>query len=311
MEIFEWGPLLERWSEEWLEGLAAEEPDEFAELDEEIVRGRWLGFGPADPARMTALEERVRAQGIDVPLPPSLRSFLETTDGWRHAGGFVQLLAGADRIASYDDPYGLQAMYEEHLDPDPTEEEVLRAGMWGRALQLSLDSDMTDVLLDPGDVGADGEWAVYVYHGWGGELPDRYDSFRAFMEAMYKEFYRLGGGHSGFENVVTRELDAKVEQARIACLRGELDEALAVLGEAGELGRPRAGLLASQLRALLDGSGWVPVDPRMDDPLYAGEVLPLKVRDHLRAYQRDDTLVLGPVTEDYATDRERAGAVLE
>ncbi|GAA1239995.1 MULTISPECIES: DUF6461 domain-containing protein [Streptomyces] len=311
MDIFEWGPLLKRWSEEWLEGLAAEEPEEFAELDEEIVRGRWLGFGPADPAGMTALEERVRAQGIDVPLPPSLRSFLETTDGWRHAGGFVYLLAGTDSIASYGDPYGLQAMYEEHLDQDPTEEEVLRAGMWGRALQLSLDSDMTDVLLDPGDVGADGEWAVYVYHGWGGELPDRYDSFRAFMEGMYKEFYRLGGGHSGFENVVTRELDAEVEQARLACLRGELDAALAVLGGAGELGRPRAVLLASQLRALLDGRGWVPVDPRMDDPLYAGEVLPLKVRDHLREYRRDDTFVLGPVTEDYARDRERAGAVLE
>ncbi|MFB7755255.1 SMI1/KNR4 family protein, partial [Streptomyces sp. NPDC056121] len=246
MEIFEWGPLLKRWSEEWLEGLAAEEPEEFEELDEAVVRDRWLGFRPADPAAMAALEERIRVLGRGVPLPPSLLSFLQTTDGWRHAGGFVHLLAGADRIAPYGDPYGLQAMYEEYLDEDPTEEEVLRAGMWGRALQLSLDSDMTDVLLDPGDVGADGEWAVYVYHGWGGELPDRYESFRAFMEGMYKEFYRLSGGHSGFENAVTRELDAKVEQARLACLRGELDEALAVLGEAGELGRPRAGLLASQ-----------------------------------------------------------------
>ncbi|QOV44855.1 hypothetical protein [Streptomyces chromofuscus] len=27
--------------------------------------------------------------------------------------------------------------------------------MWGRALQLALDSDMTDVLLGPGDVGAE------------------------------------------------------------------------------------------------------------------------------------------------------------
>ncbi|MEE1790754.1 hypothetical protein PUR28_08190 [Streptomyces sp. BE308] len=28
-----------------------------------------------------------------------------------------------------------------------------QAAMWSRSLQLSLDSDMTDVLLDPGDVG--------------------------------------------------------------------------------------------------------------------------------------------------------------
>ncbi|MER6349167.1 SMI1/KNR4 family protein [Streptomyces sp. NPDC001595] len=311
MKTFEWGPLLKRWSEEWLEALEAQEPEEFAELDEEIVRNRWLGFAPASPARLAALDERIRGLGIEVPLPPSLRSFLATTDGWRHAGGFVYLLAGAEGIAPYGDPYDLQSIYEEHLAEDPTEEEALRAGMWGRALQLSLDSDMTDVLLDPGDVGADGEWAVYLYHGWGGEPPDRYDSFRVFMEDMYQEFYRLGGGQPGFENAVTRDLDAKTEEARLGCLRGRLDEALAVLGEAGELGRPRAGLLAAQLRALLDGSGWIPVEPRMDDPLYAREVLPLKVRDHLRGHPHDDSFVLGPVTEDYAADRVRAKAVLE
>ncbi|WP_066927574.1 SMI1/KNR4 family protein [Streptomyces sp. NBRC 110611] len=311
MEIDEWGPLLTRWSAEWLEARTAQGPEEFQEPDEDIVRNRWLGFAPADPVRMAALEERVRGLGIAVPLPPSLRSFLETTDGWRYAGEFVYLLAGAESIAPYGDPYDLQPLYEEDLDEEPDDEEVLLAGMWGRALQLSLDSDMTDVLLDPGDVGADGEWAVYVYHGWSGERPGRYDSFRAFMADMYKEFYQLGGDRAGFGNAVTRDLDAKVEEARLACLRGELDAALAVFGEAGELGRPRAGLLAAQLRVLLEGRGWVPVDPRMDDPLYAGEVLPLKARGHLRERRTDDTLLLGPATEDWATDRERARAVLE
>ncbi|MFE0176003.1 SMI1/KNR4 family protein [Streptomyces sp. NPDC059002] len=308
MEIFEWGPLLKRWSEEWLD---AEDPEEFEELDEEMVRSRWLGFAPAGQGRIVALEERIRRLGVTAPLPPSLRSFLEATDGWRHAGGFVYVLAGAQDIGPYGDPYDLKRLYEEDLAENSSDEDVRRAGMWGRALQLSLESDMTDVLLDPGDVGADGEWAVYVYHGWAGEPPARYDSFRAFMESMYQEFYRLGGGHSGFENEVTRDLDAKVEEARIACLEGELDTALAVLDEADELGRPRARLLSSQLRALLEGTGWVPVDPRMDDPLYAREVLPLKVRDHLRHHGRDDSFVLGPVTDDYASDRERAGAVLE
>ncbi|MEV7194191.1 SMI1/KNR4 family protein [Streptomyces sp. NPDC093510] len=311
MEIFEWGPLLKRWSEEWLDALAASEPEEFEELDEDILRERWLGFGPVDPVQMAALEERVRGLGITVPLPPSLRSFLETTDGWRFAGGSVYLLAGAEGIRPYGDPYELGKMYEEHQGENPTEEEVLQAGMWGRALQLALDSDMTDVLLDPGDVDADGEWAVYERHGWSGEEPQRYGSFRAFMEEMYVEFYRMGGGDADFENAVTRELDERVEQARLACLRGELDDALAVFDEVGKFGRPRAQLLAAQLRALLDGRGWVPVDPRMDDPLYAGEVLPLKARDHLREHRRDDSFVLGPVTDDYASDRERAKAVLE
>ncbi|WP_329622328.1 hypothetical protein OG357_19255 [Streptomyces sp. NBC_01255] len=110
---------------------------------------------------------------------------------------------------------------------------------------------------------------------------------------------------------MTRERDAMVETARLACPRGELDEALTLFGEALDFGRPRAGLLTSQLRALLDGHGWVPVDPRMDDPLYAGEVLPLKVRDHLRDRHGHDDSVLGPATEEYAEDRERARAVLE
>lgn len=311
MEIFEWGPLLRRWSEEWLDALAASEPEEFDELDEDIARERWLGFAPADPARLADLEERVRGLGIEVPLPPSLRSFLETTDGWRFAGGFVYLLAGAEDITPYGDPYDLQKMYEKHQDEHATEQQLLETGMWGRALQLAVDSDMTDVLLDPGDVDADGEWAVYVRHGWSGEGPDRYGSFRAFMEEMYKEFYRLGGGDADFGNGVTQELDDKVEQARLACLRGELDAALAVFDEVGEFGRPRAGLLAAQLRVLLHGRGWVPVDPRMDDPLYAGEVLPLKARDHLREHRMDDAFVLGPVTDDYVTDRERAKTVLD
>ncbi|MEU6819673.1 SMI1/KNR4 family protein [Streptomyces atriruber] len=311
MQIFGWEPWLKRWSGEWLDALAASEPEEFEELDEDIVRSRWLGFGPAGPVRMAALEERVRGLGIAAPLPPSLRSFLEVTDGWRYAGGSVYLLAGAEDIVSYGDPSDLQKLFENNLGDDPAEQEVRQAGMWGRALQLSLDSDMTDVLLDPGDVGPDGEWAVYVHHGWSGDGPERYESFRAFMEEMYKSFYRSGGGDPGFENAVTRKLDDRVEEARLACLSGRLDEALAVFGEAAELGRPRARLLASQLRALLEGRGWVPVDPRMDDPLYAGEVLPLKVQDHLREGRSDDHFVLGPVTDDYASDRERAEAVLE
>ncbi|MFD6956067.1 SMI1/KNR4 family protein [Streptomyces venezuelae] len=311
MEIFEWGPWLGRWSGEWLDALAASEPEEFEELDADVVRNRWLGFGPAGPERMAALEERVRGWGIEAPLPPSLRSFLEVTDGWRYAGGSVYLLAGAEDIVPYGDPSDLQKVYEQNLGENAGEHEVRQAGMWGRALQLSLDSDMTDVLLDPGDVGADGEWPVYVHHGWAGDGPERYESFRAFMEEMYKNFYRSGGNDPDFENVVTRELDGRVEEARLACLRGELDEALTVLGEAADLGRPRARLLDAQLRALLQGHGWVPVDPRMDDPLYAGEVLPLKIKAHLREGRTDDRFVLGPVADDYTSDRERAAVVLE
>ncbi|MFJ2773897.1 SMI1/KNR4 family protein [Streptomyces sp. NPDC087300] len=308
MDNVAWGPFLKRWSEEWVEAGTAEG---FAEADEESVRERWLGFGPADPARLADLEGRLAEWGIAAPLPPSLRAFLRTTDGWRHAGGFVQLLAGAAGIEPYGDPFDLRDVYEEELTEDSAAEEVLLAGMWGRALQLSLDSDMTDVLLDPGDVAADGEWAVYVYHGWGGQEPTRYASFRAFMEGMYEEFYSLGGDRPGFVNAVTRDLDARVERARIACLRGELEHALDVFAEAWRFGRPRARLLASQLSVLLDGGqGWVPVDPDMSDPLYAAEVLPLKVRGQVNRPEDAGAPSGGSGAGEGSTDRERAEAVV-
>ncbi|GHD54049.1 hypothetical protein GCM10010335_68110 [Streptomyces galbus] len=61
--------------------------------------------------------------------------------------------------------------------------------MWRRALRLKTDSDMSHALLDPGDIGQDGEWALHVYKGWSGEMPDRYPSFRAYMKAMYRGFH--------------------------------------------------------------------------------------------------------------------------
>src|SRR5690606_5881472 len=56
------------------------------------VRDGWLGFAPADPAEVTALEER-----LGLTLPRSLRDLLLTTDGWR-ATGFCPAIAGAAEI---------------------------------------------------------------------------------------------------------------------------------------------------------------------------------------------------------------------
>ncbi|MER5883363.1 SMI1/KNR4 family protein [Streptomyces sp. NPDC001941] len=310
MKTFQWGPLLERWSEEWLEGLAKAEPEEFEELDEVVRRERWMGFAPAGAEQLAALEERVRGLGVEVPLPPSLLAFLAVSNGWRYTGGSFYLMAGAEGIDAYGDPYGLQEVYEEGLGDGATPEEVREAGMWGRALQLVLDSDMTDVLLDPGDVGGDGEWAVYVYRGWSGEAPARHASFREFMEQEYLHFYAMRGSDPEFETSVTREQDAAVERARAACLRGELDAALAVFEEAEELGRPRAHFLAAQLRSFLGVVRTVAVEPLMDDPFYAHEVLPPRVVEHLRTRRADD-FFLGPDTEENARERRRVAAVVE
>lgn len=86
-----WRPFLERWSREWI---GAHDPGQDRPLDPVAMRDGWLGFAPADPAAVAAAEARLGCR-----LPPSLREFLQVTDGWRDAGSFVYRLAGAADLA--------------------------------------------------------------------------------------------------------------------------------------------------------------------------------------------------------------------
>lgn len=275
--MFDWRPFLVRWSEEWADAWRPD--DSRGEPDEEARRAGWLGFPPAPSARIEALEER-----LDLQLPPSYRAFLQSTDGWRHAGGFVWKLAGTQDIRRHADASGFAEWFQEELDEDSAPEEVLLAGMWERALQLDVESDATYVLMDPGDVGDDGEWAVYEYAAWSGEYPRRHVSFRAFMEAMYRQFHMLRASRLGeeFVNTTTRTLDRAVENARLDALRGHYEQANRALAEAEEYGRPRAKPLRDQIRRLLGDSYLVDFDRLRADPVYAPEVLPVLADQHVR-----------------------------
>ncbi|GAA2480143.1 SMI1/KNR4 family protein [Streptomyces thermolineatus] len=221
---------------------------------------------------IAAAEERLGRR-----LPPSYREFLAVSDGWHvdQTAGVYQLGGAAD-IDWFRDPFGMTPLYEENLGDDPREEEVLLAGMWRRALRLETDSDMSYALLDPGDVDEDGEWALYLYKGWGGEWPDRYPSFRAYMEAMYRGFHCDRVERPDFVNATTRAQDARVEEARLLALRGRYEEALPLLEEAFSFGRPRSAVLLNQLRQLSAprssrGYGDLAADPR-----YLPEILPVE-----------------------------------
>ncbi|MFD9467495.1 SMI1/KNR4 family protein, partial [Streptomyces sp. NPDC060027] len=152
---FDWRSLLLRWSGEWADSLP---DDETREEDDKTARhARWLGFPPASEERIAAMEER-----LGLRMPPSYREFLRVSDGWRHAGGFVWLLAGTEDARWHNNASGLADMYEEDMDEDAGPEERREAGIWRRGLQLDVESDITHVLLDPEDVDEDGEWAVYT-----------------------------------------------------------------------------------------------------------------------------------------------------
>ncbi|MET8953762.1 SMI1/KNR4 family protein [Streptomyces sp. NPDC004393] len=289
-EIDDWRSFLVRWSQEWAD---AQDPDAPAEErladDEEPLRRRWLGFPAATEERIVALEERLGHR-----LPPSYRTFLAVSDGWRHAGGFVWLLAGTDQARWHHDEAGLSEYFPGELDDDPTPEDELLAGMWERALQLDVESDGLYVLLDPGDVDDDGEWAVYCWAGWHASPPQRYPSFGAFMEAMYREFHSLEMSRSEragrvFVNETTRALDASVEAARRDALGGRYEPASAALAEAASFGRPRARGLRDQIRRLLGETYMVYFDELVTDPLYAPEIVPLLATEHVSHHRHDSS----------------------
>jgi len=273
----QWRPFLKRWSEEWI---AAHDPENDQPLDEAVVRDGWLGFAPAAEEEIAAAEAR-----LGVSLPPSLREFLAVTNGWRDAGNFIYRLASTAELGwlrdldpGWIDAFG--AAMDGALDEDDDEYEGVTP-MLRRALQLSLDGDCAVMFLDPGDVDAGGEWAGYWLASWSGEGPERFGSFYDLMYGQYKSFHALD--HPAGE---TRDQwDAKIEQARLDALGGDVDGPLAVLEEAEEFGRERAGLLRFQMLAMLgswDGlpPGYTPVNSSESfdewrNPLFTAEILPL------------------------------------
>ncbi|MFD5130123.1 SMI1/KNR4 family protein [Streptomyces olindensis] len=286
---FDWRSFLLKWSGEWADSLPDDDPR--SQDDEAAWQARWLGFPPASEERIAALEERLGRR-----IPPSYREFLKVSDGWRHAGGFVWLLAGTKDAHWHANESGLADMMEEYLDEDAGPGERREADLWRRGLQLDVESDATYVLLDPEDVDEDGEWAVYTWASWRAEAPERHATFLAFMRDMHREFHSLGAhrteGQREFANDTTRELDARVEQARLEALRGGWERAGRALDEAKDYGRPRAAGLGDQIRRLLGETSMVYYDGLVTDPQYAPELLPPLVAEHAAHSYRDDSTLL-------------------
>lgn len=272
-EFDDWSVFLRRWSGEWIDTHA----DRARPLPPEAIRDRWLGFPPADPATVANAEAR-----LSVRLPPSYQEFLSVTDGWRYAGSSIFQLLPVEEIGWLADlqPHWAESHADDQLGP------VLR-----RALVVSGDADMAVIVLDPGDVNDDGEWAAYWMASWSPQGEKRYESFASLMYGMFARFHAVERP----VNATSQAWDARVDAAYRSALAGDADDAMEGLAEASRFGRPRAQVLRFQARVLLgeslaaaaDVGGTVMLRPSPDliaDPAYAAVIVPLYVaaRERLR-----------------------------
>lgn len=190
----EWRPFLEEFSR-----LMLEDEKIRTALPESVLASGWLGFDPAPEEEIAELEARLR-----VHLPPSYRSFLETTNGWRNCGAFIYRLWPAREVAwfrqrhqewidAYNNPkYPLPPVadaeyyvYDGRQDPTLMRSEYLKT-----ALEISDVGEDAILLLNPRTLTIQGEWEAWFFSDW---LPGarRYRSFWDLMNGIRNEFIQI------------------------------------------------------------------------------------------------------------------------
>ena len=177
----------DRWLNDW-NGLllSRHDPSQFdafvdPRVTPAVVSTGWLGFPPAPEAEVAALERR-----LDVPLPPSYRSFLLASNGFLQPGVLVPRLFACDEVR------WLRDSEPETIDQWRPEASGAGAGSnddgdfvhyLPTALQVSARETIGTAmyLLNPQVVDGDGEWEAFLFAHW---VPGvaRYPSFWALMQ---------------------------------------------------------------------------------------------------------------------------------
>lgn len=179
----QWRGYLGRYDERYLKNVASDqelvdllEESELEVLEEEGRLERWLGEEPASQEAVVAAEER-----LGVRFPPSLRGFLLASNGWPRVSGWVDLVYPCGRISwmrDSDAGASLIPLYGEDADHD----DIVQ--LFRRSVEVAGGEDVW--LLDPTDVGPDGEWAAYLFTPKYGEL-DEFTSFSALFHDGYED----------------------------------------------------------------------------------------------------------------------------
>ncbi|MGW4836277.1 SMI1/KNR4 family protein [Streptomyces globisporus] len=180
----EWRAFLERYGELYVKVRADEQElvdlldeEQLDALDQDERVEAWLGEAPAREEALAASEER-----LGVRFPAGLRGFFLASDGWAHLDGWVDGVHPCDRVVWMRDSEAGGRVTEIYASI-PGNEEVV--DLFRRSVEIARGEDYW--LLDPTDVGPDGEWAAYEFTPKYGDTT-KYPSFSALF-------------HSGFESM--------------------------------------------------------------------------------------------------------------
>lgn len=163
------------------------------ELTREALSSGWCGLPPAAESEILDSERR-----LGITLPPSYRSFLSISNGWRPFSNFIECLLPVQKIERYRDadPEDLALLQECFQQDDVSDEdyldyaddkhvEALRHRYYPESLLVGKMWDGGGgelVLLNPQIVSPDGEWEAIFFANW---IPgnQRYGSFRDLVAA--------------------------------------------------------------------------------------------------------------------------------
>ncbi|MFF0195374.1 SMI1/KNR4 family protein [Streptomyces anulatus] len=178
----EWRVFLKRYGELYVKVRADDDElvdllddDQLEALDQGERVELWLGEAPAREEALVASEER-----LGVRFPPSLRGFFLASDGWTHLDAWVDGVHSCGSVVWMRDSEAGGRVTDTYDSITGNEDDVQ---LFRRSIEIARGEDFW--LLDPTDVGPDGEWAAYEFAPKYGN-PTRYPSFSALIRSGYE-----------------------------------------------------------------------------------------------------------------------------
>jgi hypothetical protein len=188
MDDFDWHRFLVQWSK-----LALKLGEESADLPSEVIASGWLGYPGATEQQIAEAEDRLGAV-----LPPSYRSFLKASNGWRLVDDFVDgfwpieevewfAARNQEWIDAYSDPSEILPVSDEDYFVYGKDQDTAKFpnSYLQTMLEISPEGDSCIYLLNPKVITDTGEWEAWYLANW---LPGarRYRSFQELMQAKYQ-----------------------------------------------------------------------------------------------------------------------------